>query len=169
MVQDNLRIASLKSDNLSNRDSLSEFLSDVCLALLRKQTDWNSVAYEITKFNERDSSQTEVNFQRTVVTERSKFEREVIPSIDLRSSSRSDSTQAVVSIVVALRGDGKTFPKNVDSSSLLKELLRSLAADAMSDDGENVLGVEVLWTPSDPGDRLSDRDLIQDYPELLKF
>lgn len=37
----------------------------------------------------------------------------------------------------------------------------------MTDDGENVLATEVLWTPQDESDVLSKRDLIQDYPELI--
>jgi uncharacterized membrane protein len=37
----------------------------------------------------------------------------------------------------------------------------------MTDDGENVLATEVLWTPQDEGDVLTKRDLIQDYPELI--
>lgn len=44
---------------------------------------------------------------------------------------------------------------------------QTLAADAMTDDGENVLATEVLWTPQDESDVLSKRDLIQDYPELI--
>jgi uncharacterized membrane protein len=44
-----------------------------------------------------------------------------------------------------------------------------LAYEALSDSGENIMAVELLWTPSERGTVVSDRDLIQDYPELMKL
>ena len=51
----------------------------------------------------------------------------------------------------------------------LRAALQALAADAMSQDGDNILGVEVLWTPSERGSSLSEREVIEDYPELLRI
>jgi hypothetical protein len=31
------------------------------------------------------------------------------------------------------------------------------------------MGVEVQWTPSIPGTDISDRELIDDYPELIRL
>jgi len=31
------------------------------------------------------------------------------------------------------------------------------------------MAVEVLWTPSQPGTIVTDRELISDYPELIKL
>lgn len=42
-----------------------------------------------------------------------------------------------------------------------------LAAGALSDDGENVLAAEVLWTPEEPWEVLTREDAIADFPELL--
>jgi uncharacterized membrane protein len=39
------------------------------------------------------------------------------------------------------------LPPSLNSANKLKEALQTLAADAMTDDGENVLATEVLWTP----------------------
>lgn len=39
------------------------------------------------------------------------------------------------------------LPSSLNSAPRLKEALQLLAADAMTDDGENVLATEVLWTP----------------------
>ena len=38
-----------------------------------------------------------------------------------------------------------------------------------TDDGENVLAVELLWTPSQPGKTLSEKGLIMDYPDLIRL
>ena len=55
------------------------------------------------------------------------------------------------------------------SVTSLRAALQALAADAMSQDGDNILGVEVLWTPSERGSSLSEREVIEDYPELLRI
>jgi uncharacterized membrane protein len=57
----------------------------------------------------------------------------------------------------------------VTSSRALRECLQSLAADALTDDGENIMAVELLWTPSETGTVISQRELIEDYPELIKL
>jgi uncharacterized membrane protein len=59
--------------------------------------------------------------------------------------------------------------RNARSVTEIRNCLQSLAADALTDEGDNVMAVEVLWTPTDPSQTLSDRDLISDYPELIKL
>ena len=44
-----------------------------------------------------------------------------------------------------------------------------MAADALSDNGENIMAVEVLWTPSEPGSVITERAIIEDYPELIRL
>lgn len=39
------------------------------------------------------------------------------------------------------------MPASLNSAAKLREALQLLAADAMTDEGENVLATEVLWTP----------------------
>jgi len=51
----------------------------------------------------------------------------------------------------------------------VKKCLQGLAADALTDEGENIMAVEVLWTPSEPGTVISERDIVEDYPELLRL
>lgn len=45
-------------------------------------------------------------------------------------------------------------------------LLQWLADEAAEGRGENVLDVEVLWTPADPDDSLDRDDLDAKWPEL---
>ena len=51
----------------------------------------------------------------------------------------------------------------------IKTILQTLASEALTDEGENIMGVEILWTPNEPGETLSERDIISDYPELMRL
>jgi len=154
---------------MSGRGDLSKLLSETSLALLRKQGDWNSVAFEGEQI--RGGQKAESAFQRITIQERSKFEKENSPQVLIKNQASNGSrpTQAVVSIVVALRGNNKSYPKTITSVSEVRNCLQQLAADSLTDEGENIMGVEILWTPDEPGQTLSPRDLITDYPELLKL
>jgi len=155
---------------MAGRGDLSKLLSETSLALIRKQGDWNSVAFEGEQLG--GGQKAETAFQRITIQERSKFEKENTPQMLIKSSNSqvtNGSTQAVVSVVVALRGNNGRYPKTVTSVSEARACLQQLAADSLTDGGENIMGVEILWTPDEPGQILSARDLITDYPELLRL
>jgi uncharacterized membrane protein len=48
-----------------------------------------------------------------------------------------------------------------------REVLSSIASDCLVERGECVNAVEIFWTPSDPEEVLTNRDLIIDFPELI--
>ena len=50
----------------------------------------------------------------------------------------------------------------MDSAESLRAVLRALGGL----NGEQVLGVEVLWTPQAEGDVFSRDDLTKDYPDM---
>lgn len=167
-IMDTLNAVSSKYSDLSSRSTLSQLLSDTSLALLRKSGDWNAVSYDGEIFRGGNSRDVEPAFQRVAVRERSKFEQE---TTDVTRYSGVDScpTQVVVSLVVALRGKAQAYADKVNSTRQLKDCLQNLAADALTDDGENIMAVELLFTPSEPGMILSERDIVEDYPELLRL
>ena len=107
------------------------------------------------------------------MSERAKFEEENNGDAMIRSGSSSGSTmptKAVVSIVVALRGRSDALQlSGVRGVNDVRSVLQSLAAEALTDEGENVMAVEVLWTPSERNTVVSDRDIITDYPELMRL
>lgn len=165
-----------KNGALNTRTELSNLLSEASIALLRRQDDWNAAAFDGEVFG--GASKAEPVFQRISISERTKFDKESTDgsSSVIRSSSSSKSnygtrTQAVVSIVAAIRGKSDAFlgRNGVRSAADVKRVLQSLASEALTDEGDNVMGVEVLWTPSEPGTSLTDRDIISDYPELIKL
>jgi len=171
-IMQNLALIAEKNGRLTSRGDISQLLSDTSIALLRCQSSWNAVAYEGEKYNNFNNQQTESSYQKLVVKERAKFEKETESAIMLKGTVKNDivaPTQAVVSIVVAFRGKSNAYTKSIRSLVDLKNCLENLASDALTDEGENVMAVEVLWTPSEPGTVLSKMDLIQDYPELIQL
>jgi uncharacterized membrane protein len=168
-IQETLAQLAAKNAAMSSRSDIATLLSEASIALLRRQNDWEAVAFESKKFGAK--SEAEPAYQRLAVTERSKFEEESNgASALMRSSADSGaSTKAVVSLVVAMRGRSGAALKSVRSVVDIKTVLQNLAADSLTDEGENVMAVEVLWTPSDRDTVLSDRDIVEDYPELIRL
>lgn len=167
-IMQTLADLSSRSGNISGRSQISSLLSDASLSLLRKSDDWTSASFEGESFN--GASKAEPSFQRIAISERSKFENE---NTSPRSSSSSivqgASTEAVVSIIVAVRGRSDALKTSASSVGNIKTILQTLASEALTDDGENIMGVEILWTPNEPGETLSERDIISDYPELMRL
>lgn len=169
-IMDTLSTLAARNSALSGREDIAKLLSEASLALLRKQGDWNSAAYEGDLFKQGGQA-AEPAFQKLAVKERAKFEEEVSSVATIRPSQiGSTPTQVVVSIVVAMRGKSSAYmPNNLRTVSDVSACLQGLAADAMTDGGNNVMAVEVLWTPSESGNTISSRELIEDYPELLRL
>lgn len=162
-----------KNSAMTGRPDLARLLSESSLALLRRQNDWQSAAYEGEQFV-LGPQKAEPFFQRLAVQERAKFEEEnSSSSVAVIKSSNSgrgaQPTQVVVSLVVALRGQSSGFSRSVRSLAEVKKCLQALAADSLSDEGENVMALEVLWTPSEPGTVISEREIVEDYPELIRL
>lgn len=186
---------------MTGRTELSSLLSEAAITLLRRKDSWSAAAIDGERFYGSDgTSKAEPLFQRMVVQERSKFETETVPPMRagkpgysdfvLRRTSMpsgaftvSQRTQAVVSLLVAIRGQSEALDSSrtgilnlggrdktrATSTAEVIRCLQSLASEALTDEGQNVLGVEVLWTPSERGRTLTERDLLLDYPELIKL
>ena len=187
-----------RKEKISDRKELATLLSDTSLALLRKKDSLNSASLTSDRFNDDDDDgndgirKAESFFQKLSILERSKFESEINPSLlstklddtdntmdpyflsmpselSSTSSALTTHTQAVVSLIVAIRGSSDTYEKPIRSTVDLCDCLQLLASEALTDNGENIMAVEVLWTPSQPGTIVTDRELISDYPELIKL
>ena len=48
-----------------------------------------------------------------------------------------------------------------------KQVLTSLASNAMVEQGDCINAVELFWTPAESNEILSRSDLIIDFPELI--
>lgn len=175
-IMDALSSVASQRGTVTGRSAIANLLSETSIALLRRKSSWNSASIEGEKFN--GALKAEPYFQKVAIQERTKFESETTnaPYATIREDNikngnylSSKPTQAVVSLIVAVRGNSDALKRNIRNTNDLSDILQTLASEALTDDGENIMAVEVLWTPSQPGTILTERELIMDYPELIKL
>ncbi|KAL6532132.1 hypothetical protein OROGR_014102 [Orobanche gracilis] len=111
----------------------------------------------------------EKSFNQLSVEERGKFDEETLVNVNntrkqsskcLQASDSSEYIVFLITILVAAEGEHKLPSTN--NSNDLKEALQKLASIPSS----RTLAVEVLWTPQNEDDNLSERELLEDYPLL---
>jgi uncharacterized membrane protein len=155
-----------------SRVGVSNLVSQVALELLRQRSSVFAASSKSKHYNNGDTAQRD--FSSLAIKERSKFDREGISNYggvdyvgeDYRLGSGSYSPQAtaaVVTIILAIDGDSTKLP-TINSVADLEQALTRIATDAKVDDC--LRSAEVLWTPEDSRDTLSQTDVIADYPEL---
>ena len=121
----------------------------------------------------RSLASGEAAFNEASLDERGKLAEETLVNVGGRSragayskgggkgsASPGDDELVVVTLLVAARG-ALPLPK-VTSAPELRAALNRLGAVPADD----VLAVEVLWTPQDPRDSYYRSDAVADYPEL---
>ncbi|KAL3820461.1 hypothetical protein ACJIZ3_006366 [Penstemon smallii] len=111
-------------------------------------------------------------FDELSLEERRKFDKETLVNINnikekQSSTKRTTSTTTgitneyiVVTILVAAKGVHKL--PSITNIEDLKEALKKLASIPST----RILGVEVLWTPQEEDDTLSEEEFVEDYPLL---
>ena len=146
--------------------------SSVALELLRQR---HSIFAANTKYThyKSDAKKAQRDFSSLAIQERSKFEKETISKYggvdysqqdgDDRLEITGEATVAVVTILFAIDGDSTKLPI-INSPQDLQKALTMIASDVKVDDC--LRSAEVLWTPQDSRDTLSETDVIVDYPEL---
>lgn len=159
------RIASRADTNTSR--GLHFVLQETVLALMRNP---DYCVYGYGKSGVEDSPEAaESRFNKLSLEERGKFEKETMVNVGgIRSSSSLGRRKSgsgvgeliVVTILVAAEGRIK-LPK-VTSRMQLRDALSTLG----SLPAEDILAVEVLWTPEEEGDYFTQEDLAFDYPLL---
>eukprot|EP00897_Mesotaenium_endlicherianum_P003477 jgi/Mesen1/3157/ME000184S02224 len=150
----------------STPEGLQYILTETVLALLR-HPDYCVYASSTSDVKESVES-AEVRFNEISFEERSKFEEETLVNVgSLRKrvsrapqAERFTSEYIVVTIVVA--AEGKLELPSVTSTADLRSALSkmgSLTAD-------QIQAVEILWTPQNEEDTLSQQEVLRDYPAL---
>ncbi|KAI8547799.1 hypothetical protein RHMOL_Rhmol07G0223900 [Rhododendron molle] len=116
----------------------------------------------------RSIDEGEKRFNQLSIEERGKFDEETLVNVNNIKRKSTTNQRAsgfsneyiVITILVAAQGVHK-LPA-VNGSRDLKEALQKLASIPAS----RTLAVEVLWTPQNENDTLSERELLEDYPLL---
>ncbi|KAK1374126.1 Myelin-associated oligodendrocyte basic protein [Heracleum sosnowskyi] len=164
LQQDLNRIA--ERADTSTPEGLSYVLTETMLALLR-HPDFCISAYSSVDVK-RSMDEGEKRFNQLSIEERGKFDEETLVNVNNIKKQSATSRRAngfsneyiVITILVAAEGVHKL--PSINNSGDLKEALQVLASIPSS----RTLAVEVLWTPQNEDDTLSERELLEDYSLL---
>ncbi|XP_042482561.1 uncharacterized protein LOC122062960 [Macadamia integrifolia] len=150
----------------STTEGLSYMLTETTLSLLR-HPDYCISGYSSLDVK-RSIEDGEKRFNQLSIEERGKFDEETLVNVNnikrkFRTSQRASgfsNEYIVITVLVAAEGVHKL--PFINGSADLKEALQKLG----SFPSRKTLAVEVLWTPQNESDTLSERELLEDYPLL---
>ena len=155
----------------STVEGLHYVLEETVLALLRNP-EYCVYGYA-TSTSARGPEEAEDTFNEFSMDERGKLAEETLVNVNSRKRSSSSFTAVgkdgedggineyiLVTIIAACDG-GLKLPAVTDSAELRTALKRvgAIRADALQ-------AVEVIWTPQEDGDTLTEEELLADYPML---
>jgi uncharacterized membrane protein len=147
---------------------LASALQDVAMALMRHRDYWRYGVVQVQPSSTLDDA--ERAFNRVVSQERSKLSEELTVNVDgvRRQAARSERAPSnevgqylVVTLIVATAYPEFTAyqtPSAKDIEATLQRLGTLLTSD--------LLAFEVIWSPENPDDVLTEDELIAEYPEL---
>ncbi|MBA0860260.1 hypothetical protein Goshw_015842 [Gossypium schwendimanii] len=149
----------------STSEGLGFVLTETSLALLR-HPDYCISGYSSVDVK-RSMDEGEKRFNQLSIEERGKFDEETLVNVsNIRKLSTTFQKASgfnnyiVITILVAAEGVHK-LPL-IKGSGDLAVALQKLASIPTS----KILAVEILWTPQNENDTLSERELLEDYPFL---
>ena len=162
------RLADFASQgDTASEAGLAELLHQTALELLREK---DSIRYGLAEASGPMSmTKGETKLNGAAIAERARFEVERIRgaggSVRRAQAAATVGTEAleylVVTVLVATRVPLARVRAASDRESL-EAALRELGAVPP----QALLGLEVVWTPADPEDSLTETDLMTTYPEL---
>jgi uncharacterized membrane protein len=147
---------------------LATSLQEVVIALIRYRDYWRYGVIQVEHTGMLDDA--ERVFNRVVGQERAKLSEELTVNIEgvRRQASAPDTPTSdeigrylVVTLVLATGYPeflANQTPSVKDVEATLQRLGTLLAAD--------ILALEIMWSPENPGDTLSEDELLTEYPEL---
>jgi uncharacterized membrane protein len=162
------RLARFAAEGDTNTEAgLSHLLQQTSLELMRHRDSIRYGAVESSGPMSLTNGETKMN--SAALNERSRFQIERVRGADgvVRKSDvvAGESLEAleylVVTVVMAARAPVIDL-KKLEDRDQLTALLGQLGAVPSS----ALLGLEVIWTPADPEDSLTESDLLTTYPEL---
>jgi uncharacterized membrane protein len=165
-VQDRLADFADKGDTNSEA-GLASLLQQTALELLREKDAVRYVGADGRGPMSLTNAETTMN--SLALAERSRFQVERVRAAEGRVNRSAVAAEegkealelVVVTVIAATRAPLDGF-KSVGSADELGALLSALGS--MNADG--LLGLEVVWTPADPNDSMTETDVMTTYPDL---
>lgn len=159
----------------SSSEGLTQVLQEAALSLLRHPEYW---AYATAETTSTRLLSAEAAFNRLALTERSKFTEETLanvknqikqgasPRLSGADEGRHDAlTEApgeyILATLLVATQSKLTLPE-IHSEQDVRRALSQIGAIA----SDQLLAVEVLWTPQAEGETLTSDELIAEYPNL---
>ncbi len=165
-----------ESADTGSANGRAKVLQEASLALLRHPEYW---IYGGAESEQTRLATAEAKFNQLALAERSKFTEETLSNVnnqlrqarqslpggdngsELAQQSVTESGEyIVVTILAGIQGALK-FPP-IHNSEDLTQALRQIGSIS----SENLLAIEILWTPQAVGDTLSADDMIAEYANL---
>jgi uncharacterized membrane protein len=165
-VQDRLAEFAAQGDTNSEA-GLAALLQQTALELLRNKDSVRYLSADARGPMSLTNAETAMN--GVSLAERARFQVERVRAAGGRVNRSTEAAEEgkealeliVVTVVVATRNPLASF-KAITSSEELTALLSELGGVAPG----GLLGMEVIWTPADPNDSMTETDVMTTYPEL---
>ncbi len=164
-IQDRLADFAARGDT-STEAGLASLLQQTALELLREKDAVRYVGGEARGPLSLTNAETAMN--ALALAERSRFQVERVRVSDgrvVRSEAPAEEGKEALELVVVTLLAATRTPLEFDRPSTTEELGAVLSQlGGVSPDG--ILGLEVIWTPADPNDSMTETDVMTTYPEL---
>jgi uncharacterized membrane protein len=165
------RLARFAAEGDTNSESgLAALLQQTALELLREKDSIRYAGVDASGPMSLTNAETKLN--SFSLAERSRFQIERVRGADGRVRHATEAAEegkealeyVVVTLVVATRTPVANFKTAADRAQL-----ESLLAQLGSATPGGLLGLEVIWTPADPNDSMTETDVMTTYPDLRSF
>lgn len=168
-IQEELSQITSQADT-STGEGLSAMLQDSVLSLLRKPENWSHALVESQTVNGRQNAQ--MVFNQLSMAERAKLSAETLVNVGGRVSRKElkpnpdegPGTYVVVTLLVGTAHDRPLF-QSVHSTEELRAVLSKLGG--MSP--EYLMVLELIWSPQDASDTMTQDEFTEEYTNLLKL
>ncbi len=168
-LQDDLNRIANTADTGSSQ-GLAQLLQETTLSLLRHPDYW---AYAASEDKQTRLASAEAEFNRYTLAARSKFTEETLTNVNSQltqaqpkaaltgEADLADPGEYILATLV-IATQGKLDLPVINSSEDLRRALSQVGSVS----GDDLLAVEVLWTPQQSGETLTADEMIAEYPEL---
>lgn len=148
-------------------DGIFELLQQTCRLLLDHARYWTHVLAASQTVNTIDEA--EILYNQLLNRERSKFSAETLANVDgeirrqatTGSNNSGSPTYIVVTLLMGTADDEPLFGE-IYSASVLRDTLEEIGIMQP----RYLLVLNTLWTPQNPYDSLTEKDIATDYPEM---
>jgi uncharacterized membrane protein len=164
-IQDRLADFAARGDT-STEAGLASLLQQTALELLREKDAVRYAGGEARGPLSLTNAETAMNAM--ALAERSRFQVERVRGSDgrvVRSEAPAEEGKEALELVVVTILAATRTPLEFDRPSTTEEL-GAVLSQLGGVSPEGILGIEVIWTPADPNDSMTETDVMTTYPEL---